>query len=47
MFLCNSSVEVSIWRWCVHVLDHESMKWVSQGSQTIWQSSMQNQVAYV
>ena len=31
----------------VRDLDLKSMKWISQGSQTIWQRSMQEQVAYV
>jgi hypothetical protein len=35
-FCATSNVEVSIWRWCVCVLNHESMKWISKGPQTIW-----------
>jgi hypothetical protein len=47
MFLSNLSVEVGIYGWSVRDIDYESMKCFSERSQTIWQGSMQNQVAYV
>jgi hypothetical protein len=47
MFCATSNIEVSLYGWSVRDLDHESMKSFSQRLQTIWQSSMQNQVAYV